>query len=74
MSIELNVNRVYYIQDVAKATGWSVQRARRTLVKMGIAKKRGGRWVVSITTLALEYPELLPVIEALEQRKSPIAS
>lgn len=44
-------------RDVAWAIGWDRRRALRFFQKLGIATKRGARWVVSGEALAAQLPE-----------------
>jgi hypothetical protein len=52
------VNRLISSVDVSKLLGWSVQRARRWLMREGLGIRIGSRWYTTRTRLRDTFPDL----------------
>ena len=44
---------------VARALGWTTQKARRWLKSTEAGAKRGGRWVTTLSKLQTHFPEAM---------------
>ena len=59
----IELPKVIFVNDVAKAIGWSTQRTRRWLKSLGAVEKRGNKWVTTKTRLKLALPEAYEAME-----------
>ena len=49
---------LFEVHEIARLIAWPIRRTRRLLISMRLAKKRGGRWLVSRRELRAELPEV----------------
>lgn len=61
--MNLRPTAVLTIRQIADRVGWSVQRTRRVLLKLGALRRRGRRYITTPRILTDAFPELLRDVE-----------
>lgn len=68
---------VLTIRDVANlmGEGWSTERARDWLLKVGALEKRGGRWITTPERLSAVFPEVYQrIVDEITERDDSFAA